>query len=132
MTEMSVSHHFITRKCDLPLKGVVGGLEAFSNLAIASLTRLLDPDANPDPGVDPLPTDLSPRSDSDIGILGILTFRSGSKDRPEGMNRLGPSSLGLGFSRGTMEAFAGGEVGVGRSGDAATEGEVTSTGPVSE
>lgn len=132
MTAKIISHHFITRECDLPLKGVVGGLEAFSNLAIASWTRLLDPNASPNPNADPLPTDLSPRIDSDIGILGLLTFRSGSKDRPEGMNRFGPSSLGLGFSRATREAFAGGEIGAGRPGDAVTEGEVTSTDPESE
>jgi hypothetical protein len=60
--------------------GVVGGVPpaTLSNLAIASLTR---------PCVtDPL-LHLSPLGPVNIGVLGRLIVRSGSKDRPEGINR---------------------------------------------
>jgi hypothetical protein len=66
----------------LPRIGVVGGVSpaTLSNLAIASLTR---------PCVtDPL-LHLSPLGPVIMGVFGRLMDRSGSKDRPEGMNRFG-------------------------------------------
>jgi hypothetical protein len=64
----------------LPRIGVVGGVPpaTLSNLAIASLTR---------PCVtDPL-LHLSPLGPVNMAVLGRLMVRSGSKDRPEGINR---------------------------------------------